>query len=232
MTPKTPAAMLKRDVSDPKPPRVSKKRDARSEKEPTAESAASAADAEAAAWEPTSPYSGVPTSMSPSSMSRSSVSPSSTSPTSTSVVTSAPTDAVRHYETLSKLHKQLAEVENVLANERRERDLEADRMGQMLARLAERESRATEAEKRAEAACARVATLESELVTAQIVAAAIDEQLVKTEEALERTSQPPPEKPLPEKEANELVEQMRARLDALTVTLERMKELVADVTPK
>jgi hypothetical protein len=141
------------------------------------------------------------------------------------VVTSAPSDAVRHYETLSKLHKQLAEVENVLANERRERDLEADRMGQMLARLAERETRAEEAEKRAEAACARVATLEAELVTAQIVAAAIDEQLVATEEALERTSQPP----LPEAKAYELVEQMRERLDGLTVTLERMKALVATV---
>jgi chromosome segregation ATPase len=156
------------------------------------------------------------------------MSPGSTSRTSTSVVTSAPSDAVRHYETLSKLHKQLAEVETVLAHERRERDIEADRMGQMLARLAERESRAEEAEKRAEAACARVATLEAELVTAQIVAAAIDAQLVATEDALERVSQPPPT----DAESQALVEQMRERLDALTETLERMKDLVGSVAPK
>ncbi len=97
-------------MSELKPPRSApKKRDSRSE-----DSAPPSVDSSTSAR--TAPYSDLPASM--TARTSRSMSPGSVSPrASTSVVTSAPSDAVRHYETLSKLHKQLAELETVLAHE-------------------------------------------------------------------------------------------------------------------
>jgi hypothetical protein len=221
MTPKTAVAMLKRGVSQlkPPPPRTNT-RDASTESErgstsegPTSEGATSEgaasedATSEEATWE---------------------AEPDSVTLTPTAApLPGGPNDAVRHYDTLSKLHKQLAEVENVLANERRERDTEADRMRKTVAQLAEQKGRAEAAEKRAETASARVATLESELATTQIVTAALDEQLIATEEALARAAHRPSGG-----SSDESVEEMRERIEALTTTLDRMKELVGNVRSK
>lgn len=98
-----------------------------------------------------------------------------------SPISSGSGDAIKLYQTLSSLRQKLADAEAALARERRERAVESDKIAEMLVRVADREKAVLAATKRAEEACARVATLEGELATAQTVAAALDEQLIATE---------------------------------------------------
>jgi chromosome segregation ATPase len=83
-------------------------------------------------------------------------------------------------ESVLALTRQVAELKAALAKERAERAEDDNRMGGMLARVAEREAAASAAEKRAERALSRIQVLETELANAGVVANVLDEQLQAT----------------------------------------------------
>ena len=73
-------------------------------------------------------------------------------------------DALRHYERLAALHKQLADLELALVHERRERENDSDRLGEMLVRVAKRESELAAQEQRAIEAEAKVGDMRTSRV--------------------------------------------------------------------
>jgi chromosome segregation ATPase len=157
-------------------------------------------------------------------------------------------------ETVLALTRQVAELKTALAKERAEREEDDNKMGGMLARVAEREAAAAAAEKRAERAFARIQVLETELANAGVVANVLDEQLqatgagfassgrVRVEAAAgsggatdvtRRAENAERERDALREEVarlRERMEEMRGRTDAMTDALEGLKRAVQRAT--